>query len=122
MAAGSGFPPPRISSIKTKQMMMIRSQPTFNNLGEEHYKNAIADMLRTDMQLIEVEANLAVLEQAIQASKAEDGHQGLSADEGLNALIEEEFKKDPEVVGVIGEITEVKRPIGPRQRESATVQ
>ena len=82
------------------------TQPTFKNLGEEHYKGAIADMLRTDMELIEVESNLAVLEQALQASKAEDGHQGLPADEGLNALIEEEFKKDPEVVGLIGEITE----------------
>jgi len=82
------------------------TQPTFKNLGEDHYKGAIADMLKTDMEIIDAESTLAVLEQAIQASKAEDGHQGLLADEGLNALIEEEFMKDPEVVGLIGEITE----------------
>jgi polysaccharide biosynthesis transport protein len=102
----------RVSVPSAKDILIKRTndddstQPTFNNLGEEHFKGQVADMLRTDMELIDVEANLTVLEQALQTSKAEAGHQGLPADEGLNALIEEEFKKDPEVVGVIGEITD----------------
>jgi capsular exopolysaccharide synthesis family protein len=101
-----GVPPAKAILNKKKTNDDDSTQPTFNNLSEEHYKSAISNMLSTEMQIIEAEASLAVLEQAYEASKKEDGHQELPADEGLNTLIEEEFKKDPEVVAVIGAIAQ----------------
>jgi len=48
-----------------------------------------------------------VLEQALQRSKEENGQRGLPSDGKPEPLIEEEFRKDPEVAVLIREITEV---------------
>jgi len=84
------------------------TQPTFKNFGRDHYQRTIAELMNTELELIEAESNLEVMEQALQKSKEENGEQGLPTDEELGAQIEAEFKKDPEVVALIGEITETR--------------
>jgi polysaccharide biosynthesis transport protein len=83
------------------------SQPTFRNLGEDQYQRTIGELMNTESELIETESNLAVMSQAFEASKQEIAEQGQPNEEEF-ALIEAEFKKDPEVVGLIGEITETR--------------
>ena len=77
-------------------------------------------MMNTELELIEAESSLAVLEKELQTSKAENAEQGLPADERLTALIEAEFKKDPEVVGLIGEIIETRDHLEHTKDKSAT--
>ena len=67
----------------------------FKNLDKERHQWAIAQMMKTETELIDAESALLVLEAALR-----------TRDEELPQLIEAEFKKDPEVVGLIGEITE----------------
>jgi polysaccharide biosynthesis transport protein len=82
------------------------AQPSFKNLGESLYQKTMGEMLNTDLALIEAESQLLVLEQELKASNGENEEQGSPADAEFTALIEAEFMKDPEVVGLIGEITE----------------
>ena len=69
--------------------------PVFKNLDKERHKAAIAEIMKTDLELIDAESALAVLEAAL-----------LTNDEPLPQLIEAEFRKDPDVIGLIEEITE----------------
>jgi beta-lactamase regulating signal transducer with metallopeptidase domain len=71
-------------------------QLTFKNLEKERYQRTIEDILKTESELIEAESLLEVMQEAE------------PTDEVLNALIEVEFKKDPEVVGIIREIAETR--------------
>jgi capsular exopolysaccharide synthesis family protein len=84
------------------------SQPLFTNLGEEQYQRTIGEMMRTDLELIEAESQLTVMESLVKTNKEEIANPGAPADAELGAVIESEFKKDPEVVALIGEITETR--------------
>jgi beta-lactamase regulating signal transducer with metallopeptidase domain len=74
--------------------------PAFKDLDKERYRRAIADIMRTDAELIDAESSLAVLKGALQTK-----------DEDFFPLIEEEFMNDPEVVGLIGEINEIQNQL-----------
>jgi polysaccharide biosynthesis transport protein len=87
------------------------AQPTFKNQGADQYKAAMAELMRTDVELIDAESNLAALEKAIKSSQAEDGQQGLPTDEELQPQIAEEFRKDGEVAGLIAEINEIRNQL-----------
>jgi succinoglycan biosynthesis transport protein ExoP len=99
-----------VPSPKEKEAIVDKNddsaQPPFKNLGESLYQKTMAEMLNTDLTLIEAESQLLVLEQELKASHGENEEQGSAADAEFTALIEAEFMKDPEVVGLIGEITE----------------
>ena len=88
------------TSFRFEQLDLARvtpdsGPPVFKNLDKERYKAAFAEIMDTELELIDAESALAVLEAAL-----------LTNDEPLPQLIEAEFRKDPEVVGLIGEITE----------------
>jgi succinoglycan biosynthesis transport protein ExoP len=83
------------------------TQPIFKNLGAAHYQSAVTDLMRVDGELIDAESTLAVMEGALRSSQEEDEQEGLPTDEELNPRIEEEFKKDPDVSRLMGEITEI---------------
>jgi succinoglycan biosynthesis transport protein ExoP len=94
------------------------TQQIFKNLGAAHYQSALADLLRVDGELIDAESTLAVMEGALKSSQEEDGQEGLPTDEELNPGIEEEFKKDPEVAGLMAEITDIQNQLE-RTKETA---
>ncbi len=81
---------------------------TFTNIEKERYQTATAELRKTELELIEAESQLLVLEQELKASNRENGEQGPAANAEFTALIEAEFMKDPDVVGLIGEITEAR--------------
>ena len=73
-----------VPSAKEKEPIVNKNeddptQPTFKNLGEGHYQKTIAEMMNTELALIEAESQLAVLEQELKASKEENGEQGLAS-------------------------------------------
>ena len=82
---------------------MIQPNPNphvFKNLGESLYQKTMAEMMNTELALIEAESKLLVLEQEFKASNGENGEQESAADAEFTALIEAELMKDPEVVGL----------------------
>ncbi len=101
-----------VPDAKEKEQVLNKTddptQPTFKNLGESLYQKTMAEMMDTELALIEAESKLLVLEQELKASNSENGEQGSSADAEFTALIEAEFMKDPEVVSLVGEIAEAK--------------
>jgi polysaccharide biosynthesis transport protein len=101
-----------VPSPKEKEAIVDKNddpaQPSFKNLGESLYQKTMGEMLNTDLALIEAESQLLVLEQELKASNGENEEQGSPANAEFTALIEAEFMKDPEVIGVIGEITEAR--------------
>jgi capsular polysaccharide biosynthesis protein len=46
------------------------NQPMFKTVDQETYRAVIAELMRTDSELIDAESNLAVIERALDASKA----------------------------------------------------
>lgn len=80
------------------------TQRTFSSVTEQHYHDAITEMMKLDSELIMAESRLKVLQEAI--NREQPSQSVLPADEDLNLRIEEEFKKDPAVAGLIAEIKE----------------
>ena len=84
-------------------------QSTFEKLTEDQLQRTVIAIAQTDIDLIEVKSLLEVLKrEGDQAHEQDRDQQGGRVDEKLEKRIEEEFQKDPEVIGLINEITEVK--------------
>jgi uncharacterized protein involved in exopolysaccharide biosynthesis len=57
------------------------AQPAFKNLGDQHFQSLIAEMMRTELELIAAESQLEVMEQALQTSKVAPGTSSSHVDE-----------------------------------------
>ena len=57
------------------------AQPAFKNLGDQHFQSLIAEMMRTELELIAAESQLEVMEQALQTSKVAPGAASSNLDE-----------------------------------------
>jgi capsular exopolysaccharide synthesis family protein len=83
------------------------TQPTFSTVTEEHVQRLVDQIVKTDLELIEAQATLDARQSASLASQEENAQQSQPAsDANLEDHIAEEFRKDPAVVAVIGQIAE----------------
>jgi succinoglycan biosynthesis transport protein ExoP len=85
------------------------AQPTFKSLSEDQFHRMMAEMVQTDLQLIEAQAMLDAKEDAKKASQEEIAQMIEKVDEEqILEQITEEFQKDPEVVTLTREIDETR--------------
>jgi capsular exopolysaccharide synthesis family protein len=80
-------------------------QPGFDSLTLDEYRTTKAQLMQTKLQLMEYEARLHVKQEEAQQAQAHG--EILSEDTSnrqLRAQVEQEFKRDPEVAGIIEEI------------------
>ena len=106
------------------------TKPTFTNVTIEQGQIMIAEMMKTDLALLEAQATLkATLEAVDQANEEDKGLQEPKQSEEQKHRIEEEFRKDPEVIALSGELVEaeehrdhvrslVRQPNDPVRREA----
>jgi polysaccharide biosynthesis transport protein len=80
-------------------------QPTFNKVSENHIQNMMAEMVRTDLEIIEAQSVLDVAEEAYRTRQEESQQQPVrQIDTQKLATIREVFKKDAEVLALTQEI------------------
>jgi capsular exopolysaccharide synthesis family protein len=80
-------------------------RPTFKSLSEDLLHKTMADMVQTDLELIEARATLEARLDAKKTSQEENEQRLQQVDEEqFNARIKGEFMKDPEVAALIEEI------------------
>jgi capsular exopolysaccharide synthesis family protein len=79
-------------------------QPAFANVAEELYRQTVGEMMRTESELMVAESKLNVMQEAM----SQDGSVKGTAEDDSQALIEEEFKKDPAVIALITQISETR--------------
>ena len=85
------------------------AQPTFKSLSEDHVHRMMAEMVQTDLELIEAQAMLDAKQDAKKASQEEIAQVMEKVDEEqILEQITEEFQKDPEVVTLTREIDETR--------------
>jgi hypothetical protein len=90
----------RMEQLGAKKMTVSSVQSRAKTLDHERFQSMIAEMTKSDMELIEAESILQVIQEEKESGQLGDAEQ--------NALIEAQFKKDPEVVALIAEITEIR--------------
>ncbi len=78
------------------------TQPAFSSVTEEQYRQTVSEMMRTGSDLMMAESKLNVLQEAM----SQEEPSVAPADEELRVRIEEEFKRDPAVMGVMAQIKE----------------
>ena len=104
----------KVKVIEPEKMLNAKdetdpAQPTFKSLSEDLVHKTMAEMVQTDLELIEAKAMREARLEAKKASQEENEQKLEQIDqEQLKAQIEEEFQKDPEVVGLVQEIEEAK--------------
>jgi polysaccharide biosynthesis transport protein len=85
------------------------TRPTFKSLSDDLLHKTMADMVQTDLELIEAQAMLDVKLDANKASREESEQQLQQVDEQqLVARIVEEFKKAPDVAALIEDIEDTR--------------
>jgi len=86
------------------------TQPTFVSYTQEHVQSMMDQMVKTDLELIEARAahDVRSKQAASRASEEGNAQQSPQADNTLEDRIREEFKKDPAVVALIGELADTK--------------
>ena len=81
------------------------SQPTLKKVTENQLQQMISEMVRTDLELFEVQSKLEVRLGGADANGT-DGDKANIDEEQLQERIQAEFSKDPEVQELIGELKE----------------
>ena len=89
-------------------MMAMRLQPTFKNFSEDHVQNMMAGMVRTDLAIIEAQSILDVKRDGYEARLEDSQQPGQQVDAQQRARIEEEFKKDAEVLALKKEMEDTR--------------
>ena len=74
------------------------SQPTFKVVSEDHVQKMMAELDETDFELIEAMSTLEVKREAYKVRQQEIQQPTHSTDRQQQARVEEEFKKDPDVL------------------------
>ena len=80
------------------------AQPTFKTITEDHAQTMMAQMIQTDLQIIEMESMLQVKRDAYKAVQETSREPAQQVDGQQLARIEEEFGKDPDVLALKQEI------------------
>ena len=75
-------------------------QPTFKVVSEDHVQKMMAELDETDLELIEAMSTLEVKREAYKARQQEIQQPTQPTDKQQQARIEEEFKKDPDVIAL----------------------
>jgi succinoglycan biosynthesis transport protein ExoP len=84
------------------------TQPTFKKFSEDHVQNMMAGMVRNDLAIIEAESMLDVKRDTYKA-RQEDSQQRRQRDDPQQlARVEEEFKKDPDVIALKREMEDTR--------------
>jgi succinoglycan biosynthesis transport protein ExoP len=96
----------KVAALKPEDRLNINNdddsvtQPTFKKVSEDYVQNMMAQMVRTDLDIIEAQSMLDVKREGFKA-RQEDGQQRLQrGDAQQRARIEEEFSNDAEVVAL----------------------
>jgi capsular exopolysaccharide synthesis family protein len=89
------------------------TEPSFSSTTDEQYNRATDALFANDMELLKVEAELAAAQDARTKAQEVKGDPSAPAPAGaeLAALIEEEFKKDPEVVALAERIADTEEEL-----------
>ena len=82
------------------------SQPVIMNVSEEQSEKLMQDMINTELEIIKVESDIKAREDELAGEMSEKSQEQLSkaSDEQLEQQIRNEFRKDPEVLGLTDEI------------------
>jgi len=96
--------PPKFSGSRASD---DPAQPVVSELAEGNYEAIIAQFFQTQMKLTAAEALLKAKREAMRSAREEDEQQVQEIDEPLRARIVEEFRKDPDVVGLMDQIEKV---------------
>jgi polysaccharide biosynthesis transport protein len=83
-------------------------QPTFTTTSEDHVQNMMAQIDATELELIEAMSMLEVKSNAYKAKQQQIQEPTQSTDRQQQALVEEEFKKDPDVLEFMREYDETR--------------
>jgi capsular exopolysaccharide synthesis family protein len=87
------------------------AQPTVSKLTEGQYNHVIAELFQTDIDLIGAEALLEAKRDASKSTEEEIEQRSQELDKQLEARIQEEFLKDPDVVALKNEIDEAEKQL-----------
>jgi polysaccharide biosynthesis transport protein len=101
-----------IAVLKPQDMLNTKTdadstQPTFRTLSESHVEQMMAEMLRTELELLEAQSMLDTKIAANQPNQLETEQQPQVDEKELSARIEEQFHKDPDVQALVGDIEEL---------------
>ena len=92
-------------------------QRTFKSLPAEHLQRMISEVYQTDLDLAEAKSLLEAKEAAnIHANEEASERQASASDGTLLARIEDEFRKDPIVLGLLGDIEKIEDRIDHNKR------
>jgi polysaccharide biosynthesis transport protein len=83
-------------------------QPTFNKVTEDHVQNMMAGIVRTELQIIEARSILDVKTARYKATQEDNQQRRQQGDAQQRAQIEEEFKKDTDVIALMQEIDDTR--------------
>ena len=83
-------------------------QPTFKIVSEDHVQKMMAEMDETELELIEAMSTLEVKRDAYKARQQEIQEPMPATDAQQQARIEEEFKRDPDVLALMQEFDETR--------------
>jgi polysaccharide biosynthesis transport protein len=97
----------KVAVLKPEDRLNVRAtndgsaiQPTFNTLSEDHVQKMMAEMVQTDLTLIEAQSMLDVKRDGYKARLEENQQPRQQVDPQQLARIREEFGKDAEVVAL----------------------
>lgn len=81
-------------------------QPTFKVVSEDHVQKMMAELDETELELIEAMSTLEVKREAYRVRQQEINQPTQPTDREQQARVEEEFKKDPDVLALMQEFDE----------------
>ena len=91
-------------------------QLTFKSLPEDHLQKMISDTYGTDLELLEAKSLLEAKIAANQASQEASDQEDQRNDGARLVRIQDEFRKDPEVAGLVAEIEKIKEHLDHNKR------
>jgi capsular exopolysaccharide synthesis family protein len=104
-AKGTVDPVKRNVSLNSSKNDDDATKPTFTSVTMDEGQMVVQEMMKTDLELVEAEANLKVARDAMNRANDEDkGQRQSRQSDEQERLIQEEFKKDPEVIALSEEI------------------
>jgi WD40 repeat protein len=107
------FNPTEILNIKNEG---DATQPTFKSPPEDHLQRMISERYQTELELFDAQSLLDAKIAANQANQDVSDQQGQQSDGALLARIQDEFRKDPEVAGLVAEIEKIKEHLDHNKR------
>jgi polysaccharide biosynthesis transport protein len=100
--------PPKLS---TSNAADGPAQPIASEMTEGHFQGIIGQVFQTKMKLIAAEALLKAKRDAMNSIEEENEEQSQKIDERLRARIIEEFRKDPDVIGLMDQMEKVEEQL-----------